>query len=38
MSLKIFKTNSFSVGQKHYSGTRNIVGETTFIEKNWQRE
>ena len=27
MSFQNFKTNSYCVGQKHYSGTKNIVGE-----------
>ena len=30
MRFQNFKTNSYSVGQKHYSGTKNIAGETTF--------
>ena len=30
MSFQKFKTFSFCVGQKHYSGTRNLVGEITF--------
>ena len=34
MSFQKFKTNSFCVGQKHYSGTRNKVGEITFNKKN----
>ena len=29
MSFQKFKTNSYCVGQKHYSGTKNIVGEIT---------
>ena len=33
MSFQKFKTNSFCVGQKHYSGTKNIVGEITFNKK-----
>ena len=31
--LSNFLTDSYCVGQKHYSGTKNIVGEITFIEK-----
>ena len=30
MSFRNFKTNSYCVGQKHYSGPKNIVGELTF--------
>ena len=30
MSFQKFKTNSYFVGQKQYSGTKNIVGEITF--------
>ena len=30
MSFRKFKTNSYSVGQKHYSSTKNIVGEITL--------
>ena len=33
MSFQKFKTNSCCVGQKHYSGTKNIAGEITFIKK-----
>ena len=33
MSFQKFKTNSFCVGQKHYFGTKNIVGEITFYKK-----
>ena len=33
MSFQNFKTNSFCVGQKHYSGTKNIFGEVTFNKK-----
>ena len=33
MSFQKFKTNSFCVGQKHYSGTKDRVGEKTYIEK-----
>ena len=33
MSFQKFKTNSYCVGQKHYSGTKNIVGEITFNKK-----
>ena len=30
MSFQNFKTNSYCDGQKHYSSTKNIVGEITF--------
>ena len=33
MSFQKFKTNSYCVGQKHYSGTKNIAGEITINEK-----
>ena len=33
MSFEKFKSNSFCVGQKHYSGTENIVGEITLNKK-----
>ena len=33
MSFQKFKTNSYCVGQKHYSGTKKIVGETTLNKK-----
>ena len=33
MSFQKYKTNIPYVGQKHYSGTKNIVGEMTFNEK-----
>ena len=33
MSFQKFKTNSYCVGQKHYSGTKNIVGEITINKK-----
>ena len=32
-SFQNFETNSYSVGQTHYSDTKNIVGEITFINK-----
>ena len=34
MSFQKFKTDSFCVGGRHKSGTKNIVGEIT-IKKNW---
>ena len=37
MSFQIFKTHSFWVGQKHYNGTKNIVGEI-LINKKTGRE
>ena len=33
MSFLKFKTNSYCVGQKHYSGTKNITGEITVNKK-----
>ena len=33
MSLQNFKTNSYCVGQKHYSGTKKINGKITFNKK-----
>ena len=33
MSFQKFETNSFWVRQKHYSGTKSIVGEITINEK-----
>ena len=33
MSFQKYKTNSYCVGQKHYSGTKNIVGEITLNKK-----
>ena len=33
MSFRKYKTNSHCVGQKHYSGTKNIAGEITFNKK-----
>ena len=30
MSLQKFETNCYCVGEKHYSGTKNIAGEITF--------
>ena len=33
MSFQKFKTNSYCLGQKHYSGTKNIVGEITLNKK-----
>ena len=33
MSFQKFKTKSDCVGQKHYSGTKNIVGEITLNKK-----
>ena len=33
MSFQKFKTNSYCVGQKHYSSTKNFVGEITFNNK-----
>ena len=33
MSFQKPKTNSYYVGQKHYSGTKNIAGEITINKK-----
>ena len=33
MSFQKFKTNSYCVGQKHYSGTKNIIGEIKLNKK-----
>ena len=33
MSFEKFKTNSYCVGGKHYSGTKNITGEITVNKK-----
>ena len=33
MSFQEPKTKSFCLGQKHYSGTKNIIGEITFNKK-----
>ena len=33
MSFQKYKTNSYCVGQKHYSGTKNIIGEITLNKK-----
>ena len=33
MSFQKFKTNSYCVGPKHYSATKNLVGEITFNKK-----
>ena len=33
MSFQKFKTTSYCVGQKHYSGTKNIAGEITINKK-----
>ena len=33
MNSQKFKTNSYCVGSKHRSGTKNFTGEITFNEK-----
>ena len=33
MSFQKYKTNSYCVGQKHYSGTKDIAGEITLNKK-----
>ena len=33
MSFQKFKSNSYCVGGKHYSETKNIAGEITIIKK-----
>ena len=35
MSFQKFKSDSYCVGAKHYSGTKNIAGEITINKKNW---
>ena len=33
MTFQKFKTNSFCLGQRHYSGTKNITGEIAYNKK-----
>ena len=33
MSFRKFKINSYCLGQRHYSGTKNITGEIAYIKK-----
>ena len=33
MSFQKFKTNSYCLGQRHYSGTKNITGEIVYNKK-----
>ena len=33
MSFQKFETTSYCVGEKHYSGTKNIAGEITINKK-----
>ena len=33
MSFQQFKTNSYCLGQRHYSGTKNITGEMAYNKK-----
>ena len=33
MNSQEFKTNSYCVGGKHRSGTKNVTGEITFYKK-----
>ena len=33
MSFQKLKINSYCIGKKHYSGTKNIIGEITFNKK-----
>ena len=35
MNSQNFKSDSYCVGGKHRSGTKNITGEITFNKKNW---
>ena len=35
MNYQKFNINSYCVGGKQYSGTKNIAGERTIIKKNW---
>ena len=37
MRFQKFKTNSYCVGQKHYSGTKNIIGEITLNKKTGRK-
>ena len=37
MSFQKFKTNRYCVVQRHYSGTKNIVGEITLNKKPVER-
>ena len=36
MSSQKIKSDSYCVGGRHKSGTKNIVGEITFNKKNWK--
>ena len=38
MSSQKIKSDSYRVGGRHKSGTRNIVGEITFNKKNRKRD
>ena len=33
MSFQKFQTNSYCLGQRHYSGTKNVTGEVACIKK-----
>ena len=33
MSFQKFKTDSYCLGQRHYSGTKNITGEIAYNKK-----
>ena len=35
MSFQKTENGSYCVGGRHKSGSKNIVGETTFNKKNW---
>ena len=37
MSFQKFKTNSYCVGSKHYSGTKDITGEISFNKKTSEK-
>ena len=37
MSFQKFKTNSYCVGQKQYSGNKNNVGQITFDKKTGRK-
>ena len=37
MNSNKFKTNSYCVGGKHYSGTKDITGEITLNEKTGKK-
>ena len=38
MNSQKIENNSYCVGGKHRSGTKNITGETTVNKKNWWKD